>query len=86
MAGAAVPAAYYAHKELTHDPEDDIVTPGEASVELADVAGQQLADQLRGVWDLRFSGSQPGLAGLPEQGLQLYLDVATKGQIGRAHV
>lgn len=80
VAGAAAPAAYYAHKRLTHDPEDDIVTPGEASVELADAAGQQLADQLRGIWDLRFHGSQAGLAGLPQQGLQMYLDVATKGR------
>jgi hypothetical protein len=49
VAGAAGTAAYYAHKELTHDPQDDVVTPGEASVELADAAGQVLADLLRGL-------------------------------------
>ncbi|QVM95156.1 twin-arginine translocation signal domain-containing protein [Pseudomonas sp. B21-012] len=80
VAGATVPAAYYAHKQLTHDPQDDIVTPGEASVELADAAGQHLADQLRGVWDLRLSGADGELAGLPVEGLQMYLDVAAKGR------
>lgn len=80
VAGATVPAAYYAHKQLTHDPQDDIVTPGEASVELADAVGQHLADQLRGVWDLRLSGADGELAGLPVEGLQMYLDVAAKGR------
>ncbi|MDW9406038.1 twin-arginine translocation signal domain-containing protein, partial [Pseudomonas soli] len=69
VAGATGTAAYYAHKQLTHDPEDDIVTPGEASVELADYAGQVLADQLRGVWDIRFEGAERGLDGLPQQGV-----------------
>ncbi|QHF27797.1 pyoverdine maturation tyrosinase PvdP [Pseudomonas sp. R32] len=86
VAGATVPAAYYAHKQLTHDPEDDIVTPGEASVELADSAGQQLADQLRGVWELRFDGVDGGLAGLPREGVLMYLDVATKGRGLRGYV
>lgn len=86
MAGATVPAAYYAHKQLTHDPEDDIVTPGEASVELADAAGQQLADQLRGVWELRFAGADGGLAGVPREGVLMYLDVAAKGRGLRGYV
>lgn len=80
VAGAAGTAAYYAHKELTHDPQDDVVTPGEASVELADAAGQVLADLLRGVWDLRFAGAEGGLDGLPQQGVEMFLDVATKGR------
>jgi len=80
VTGAAVPAVYYAHKKLTHDPEDDIVTPGEASVELADSAGQQLANQLRGVWDIRFTGADGGLPGLPREGIPLYLDIAAKGR------
>ncbi|MHC6224840.1 pyoverdine maturation tyrosinase PvdP [Pseudomonas sp. X10] len=80
VAGAAGTAGYYAHRELTHDPEDDIVTPGEASVELADYAGQVLADKLRGVWDIRFDGADAGLDGLPLQGVEVFLDVATKGR------
>ncbi|MFV3286270.1 twin-arginine translocation signal domain-containing protein [Pseudomonas sp. NY15356] len=80
VAGATGTAAYYAHKELTHDPDDDIVTPGEASVELADYAGQVLADRLRGIWDLRFEGVGAGLDGLPVAGVELFLDVATKGR------
>lgn len=80
VAGATGTAAYYAHKALTHDPEDDIVTPGEASVELADYAGQVLADHLRGIWDLRFEGPEAGLEGLPVVGVELFLDVATKGR------
>ena len=80
VAGATGTAAYHAHKALTHDPEDDIVTPGEASVELADYAGQVLADHLRGIWDLRFEGTEAGLEGLPVVGVELFLDVATKGR------
>ncbi|WP_095157075.1 PvdJ/PvdD/PvdP-like protein [Pseudomonas sp. Irchel 3E13] len=80
LTSAAVPAVYYGHRKLTHDPEDDIVTPGEASVELADIAGQQLANQLRGVWDIRFTGADGGLPGLPREGAQLYLDIAAKGR------
>ncbi|MDD0974082.1 PvdJ/PvdD/PvdP-like protein [Pseudomonas fontis] len=80
LTGAAVPAVYYGHRQLTHDPEDDIVTPGEASVELADIAGQQLANQLRGVWDVRFQGADAGLQGLPREGVTLYLDIAAKGR------
>ncbi|MHA6196359.1 pyoverdine maturation tyrosinase PvdP [Pseudomonas wadenswilerensis] len=80
VTGAAVPAVYYAHQKLTHDPEDDIVTPGEASVELADIAGQQLGNQLRGIWDIRFTGADGGLPGLPREGVQFYLDIAAKGR------
>ncbi|MGB9090101.1 MAG: twin-arginine translocation signal domain-containing protein [Pseudomonas farsensis] len=80
VAGATGTAAYYAHKQLTHDPEDDIVTPGEASVDLADYNGQVLADLLRGVWDIRFEGADAGLGGLGQQGIEMFLDVATKGR------
>lgn len=80
LTGAAVPAVYYGHKKLTHDPEDDIVTPGEASVELADIAGQQLANQLRGVWDVRFTGTAGGVQGVAPEGATLYLDIAAKGR------
>ncbi|AMA46434.1 pyoverdine maturation tyrosinase PvdP [Pseudomonas alabamensis] len=79
-AGAAGTGAYHAHKALTHDPEDAIVTPGEASVELADYPGQVLADRLRGIWDVRLDGAQARLEGLPATGLELLLDVASKGR------
>lgn len=78
LTGAAVPAAIYAHRELTREEEPQ--TPGEATVDLADVAGQQLADKLRGVWTLRFEGADAGLAGLPREGLELFLDVAQRGR------
>ncbi|MBO0366478.1 PvdJ/PvdD/PvdP-like protein [Pseudomonas shirazensis] len=80
LAGATGTAAYYAHRELTHDPADDIVTPGEATVEPADFTGQVLAEQMRGVWDLRFEGVDGGLEGLPLTGVQAFIDVATKGR------
>ncbi|MFL9847872.1 hypothetical protein SAMN04489802_2050 [Pseudomonas chlororaphis] len=78
LTGAAVPAAIYAHRELTREEEPQ--TPGEATVDLADTAGQQLADKLRGVWTLRFEGADAGLAGLPREGLELFLDIAQRGR------
>ncbi|WP_286798605.1 twin-arginine translocation signal domain-containing protein, partial [Pseudomonas sp. UBA4034] len=79
LTGAVVPAAYYAHRELTR--EDPVpITPGEATVTLADTAGQQLANTLRGVWDLRLDGRDAGLKGLPREGLQLLLDIAPRGR------
>lgn len=73
-----MPAAIYAHRELTREEEPE--TPGEATVDLADTAGQQLADKLRGVWTLRFEGADGGLAGLPREGLELFLDIAQRGR------
>lgn len=78
LTGAAVPAAYYGHREWTKP--DPTITPGEATVDLADTAGQQLADSLRGIWDIRFEGSQAGLDGLPQSGLELFLDIAQRGR------
>ncbi|PIB42930.1 PvdJ/PvdD/PvdP-like protein [Pseudomonas sp. 2822-15] len=78
LTGAAVPAALYAHRELTR--EAFPITPGEATVDLADTAGQHLADTLRGVWSLRLEGRDAGLKGLPLQGLQLLLDIAPRGR------
>jgi hypothetical protein len=78
VAGAAVPAAYYAHRELTR-PEFP-VTPGEASFDIADAQGRQLADTLRGIWDFQMLGDEAGLDGLPLQGLQLLLDIAPRGR------
>lgn len=75
LTGAAVPAAFYAHRELTRE-EAFPITPGEATVDLADTQGQHLANTLRGVWSLRLEGRDAGLAGLPLQGLELLLDIA----------
>lgn len=80
LTGAAVPAVYYTHRKLTHNREYDEVTPGEASVELADTAHRGLASQLRGVWDVGFEGQDAGLDGLPLQGVELFLDVAARGR------
>ncbi|NWC00056.1 PvdJ/PvdD/PvdP-like protein [Pseudomonas gingeri] len=78
LTGVAVPAAYYAHRELTRDKAP--VTPGEATVDLLDTAGQHLANSLRGVWSLHFSGRDAGLDGLPLEGLELFLDIAPRGR------
>ncbi|MGP0011297.1 pyoverdine maturation tyrosinase PvdP [Pseudomonas sp.] len=78
LTGVAVPAAYYAHRELTRDREP--VTPGEATVDLLDTAGQRLANNLRGIWSLRFEGRDAGLEGLPLDGLELFIDIAPRGR------
>lgn len=78
LTGAALPAAYYAQRQLTR--EEEPVTPGEASVELADASGQHLANRLRGIWDIRFAGRDAGLDGLPLHGLQIFLDIAARGR------
>ncbi|WP_426101002.1 twin-arginine translocation signal domain-containing protein [Pseudomonas sp. PSPC3-3] len=78
LTGAAVPAALNAHREWTR--EAFPITPGEATVDLADTAGQHLANTLRGVWNLRLEGRDAGLKGLPTQGLALLLDVAPRGR------
>ncbi|MEB0047009.1 MULTISPECIES: PvdJ/PvdD/PvdP-like protein [unclassified Pseudomonas] len=78
LTGAALPAAFYAHRELIREQEP--ITPGEATVDLADTAGQQLADALRGVWTLRFTGADAGLDGVPDEGLELFLDIAHRGR------
>ena len=75
LTGAALPAAFYAHRELTR--EEFPITPGEATVDLADTAGQQLADNLRGVWDIRFSGSAAGLDGLPAKAWSCFSTLPT---------
>ena len=74
-----MPAAFYAHRELTRE-EAFPITPGEATVDLADTQGQHLANTLRGVWSLRLEGRDAGLAGLPLQGLELLLDIAPRGR------
>ncbi|NWB87770.1 pyoverdine maturation tyrosinase PvdP [Pseudomonas gingeri] len=78
LTGVGVPAAYYAHRELTRDREP--VTPGEATVDLLDMAGRRLANNLRGVWSLHFTGRDAGLDGLPLEGLELFLDIAPRGR------
>jgi hypothetical protein len=78
LTGAAVPAAFYGHRELLRQAHPE--TPGEATVELADTAGQHLANSLRGVWDIQFIGADGGLEGLPVEGLELFLDIAPRGR------
>jgi hypothetical protein len=78
LTGAAVPAVFYGHRELTR--VDESITPGEASFDVADVSGQRLADKLRGVWEIRFEGPDAGIEGLPLQGLEVFLDVGPKGR------
>ncbi|WP_095148037.1 PvdJ/PvdD/PvdP-like protein [Pseudomonas sp. Irchel s3a18] len=78
LTGAAVPAVFYGHRELTRP--DPTITPGEASFDVADVAVQRLADSLRGVWDIRFEGADAGLQGLPRDGLTVFLDIGHKGR------
>ncbi len=85
LAGAALPAAYYAHAELTRKDEPP-ETPGEASVELADVAGQALANRLRGIWTVRLMGREAGLQGLSAQPLELFLDIAARGRGVRGYL
>ena len=84
ITGAAAPAAYFGHRELTW--VDEPITPGEATVDLADTVGQQLANQLRGLWTLRFSGADAGLEGLPDDDLELWLDVAPRGRGVRGYL
>ena len=84
LTGAAAPAAYFGHREGTR--VDEPITPGEATVDLADTAGQQLANQLRGIWTLRFSGADAGLEGLPADDLELWLDVAPRGRGVRGYL
>ncbi|MCQ2996653.1 PvdJ/PvdD/PvdP-like protein [Pseudomonas syringae] len=78
LTGAAVPAVYYAHREWKK-PEFP-VTPGEATVDLPETAGRQLADKLRGVWRIRFADGDAGIDGLPREGLELFLDIAQRGR------
>ncbi|TWR87521.1 pyoverdine maturation tyrosinase PvdP [Pseudomonas saxonica] len=84
ITGAAAPAAFYGHRELTR--VDEPITPGEATVELADTAGQQLADQLRGLWSISFSGADAGLEGVPQEGLEVWLDIAPRGRGVRGYL
>ena len=84
ITGAAAPAAFYGHRELTR--VDEPITPGEATVELADTAGQQLADQLRGLWSISFSGADSGLEGVPQEGLEVWLDIAPRGRGVRGYL
>ena len=50
LTGAAVPAAYYAHRQLTQP--DEPITPGEASVQLAGFR-EPLLDRDETVFDFR---------------------------------
>ena len=84
ITGAAAPAVYFGHRELTR--VDEPITPGEATVDLADTAGQQIADQLRGLWTIRFTGRDAGLDGLPADDLEVWLDIAPRGRGVRGYL
>ncbi|MDZ5601676.1 PvdJ/PvdD/PvdP-like protein [Pseudomonas sp. RP23018S] len=79
LLGAAVPAGYYGHRELTR-PEEAPETPGEATVDLTDGAGQHLANRLRGIWSVRMHGAEAGLPGLSGDDLELFIDIAARGR------
>ncbi|MGG6352105.1 MULTISPECIES: twin-arginine translocation signal domain-containing protein [Pseudomonas] len=81
LAGVAVPGAMYAqHVQRQRFDEQFPETPGEAVVELADAALQQLGDTLRGIWRFTLQGEDAGLPGLPEGELEMFLDVAPSGR------
>ncbi|MDH1550798.1 MULTISPECIES: twin-arginine translocation signal domain-containing protein [Pseudomonas] len=81
LAGVAVPGAMYAqHVQRQRFDEQFPETPGEAVVELADAALQQLGDTLRGIWRFTLQGKDAGLPGLPEGELEMFLDVAPSGR------
>ncbi|MHA7115542.1 pyoverdine maturation tyrosinase PvdP [Pseudomonas promysalinigenes] len=89
VAGAAGSAAWYARQPQDYDEplgKDEVQTAGEATVEAASEPGMRIADKLRGIWDLRLSGADAGLEGLPLQGLQLLLDVGPTGRALRGFV
>ncbi|AAN69793.1 MULTISPECIES: pyoverdine maturation tyrosinase PvdP [Pseudomonas] len=84
LAGVTVPGALYVQRQLTR--EEFPETPGEAVVELADTATQQLGDTLRGIWRWSFKGAQAGLPGLQGETLELFIDVAQKGRSIRGYL
>lgn len=78
-AGAVIPGAYYAQRELRLKYGEKI-TSGEATAAPATDEGAWLAHRLRGIWDIEFSGADAGLKGLPLTGVELHLDVGPTGR------
>jgi hypothetical protein len=77
LTGAAVPAAYFGHREWTKP--DPTITPGEAAFDVADTAGQR--------WRMRCAGCGISVSKVPmpaskacRQGLQVFLDIGQKGR------
>ncbi|WP_213625048.1 PvdJ/PvdD/PvdP-like protein [Pseudomonas sp. Pc102] len=89
VVGAAAPAVWYARQPVDHDDTlepGQVETPGEASVEVAAGEGVRIADTLRGIWDMRFSGMDIGLDDLPLQGVEMLLDVGPGGRSLRGFI
>ncbi|WP_265533775.1 pyoverdine maturation tyrosinase PvdP [Pseudomonas saponiphila] len=92
VTGAAIPVAFYTQKALQRQDarlkEEQAITPGEATLELAQDPGVRLADHLRGIWDFEFLDAN-GPPSLPRQGCELLLDAGPTGRglrgvLGRA--
>lgn len=88
VAGAAVPAVLYARRAPDYDDTleaGQYLTPDEATVEAATAPGARFADQLRGIWDVRLTGSEQGMLGLPAK-VELLLDVGPTGRALRGYL
>lgn len=88
-AGAAIPIAHFlkqpSESEPAPEPEEG-VTPGEAVVEPATDENAMLANRLRGIWDITFTGADAELPGLPKEGAELVLDVGPTGRSLRGYI
>lgn len=85
---AAVPAVLYARRTPDYDDVLEAgqrLTPDEAEVDAASATTARFADQLRGIWDLRFTGADRGLLGLPEH-VELLLDIGHTGRAVRGYL
>jgi hypothetical protein len=85
--GAVIPSVYYGQRELKQRYDEayaEVITPGEAVPEPASNEGSWLANRLRGIWDIDFTGV--GLKNLPLQGVELLLDIGTTGRSLRGYI
>jgi hypothetical protein len=89
VTGAAIPVALYTQQQLVRrdvrQREEQEITPGEASLEVARQPGVRLADHLRGIWDVEFLDPQ-GFGGLPRSGCELLLDIGATGRGVRGYL
>jgi hypothetical protein len=88
VTGAAIPAVLYARRERDYDEvlqAGQRLTPDEATVDAASTSAARFADQLRGIWDVRLTGSDRDLLGLPAN-LELLLDVGPTGRAVRGYL
>jgi hypothetical protein len=88
VTGAAIPAVLYARHERDYDDGLEAgqrLTPDEATVDAASASAARFADQLRGIWDLRLTGVDHGILGLPAN-VELLLDVGPSGRAVRGYL